>query len=122
LKVVESPYREITKPVLDYVKRVRGDNPRNVVTIFIPEYVVGRWWEQVLHNQSALRLKTRLLFQSRVMVTSVPWQLESSKRAHRTDPDAPRPVAGDVRRGLTDSRPSGQDGREAGAGRPKGDG
>lgn len=122
LKVVESPYREITKPVLDYVKRVRGDNPRNVVTIFIPEYVVGRWWEQVLHNQSALRLKTRLLFQSRVMVTSVPWQLESSKRAHRTDPDAPRPVAGDVRRGLTDSRPSGQDGREAGAGGPKGDG
>ncbi|MCR3718412.1 Amino acid transporter [Prauserella flava] len=107
LKVVESPYREITRPVLDYVKRVRGDNPRNVVTIFIPEYVVGRWWEQVLHNQSALRLKTRLLFQSRVMVTSVPWQLESSKRAHGSDPDGPRAVAGDVRRGLTGG---GQDG------------
>jgi amino acid transporter len=75
LKVFESPYRDITKPVLDYVKRVRSDNPRNVVTVFIPEYVVGHWWEQVLHNQSALRLKTRLLFEPGVMVTSVPWQL-----------------------------------------------
>uniref|UniRef100_UPI000836BC3C APC family permease n=1 Tax=Rhodococcoides corynebacterioides TaxID=53972 RepID=UPI000836BC3C len=59
LKVVESPYREITKPVLDYVKRVKRDSPRDVVTVFIPEYVVGHWWEQVLHNQSALRLKSR---------------------------------------------------------------
>ncbi|HSU08752.1 MAG TPA: APC family permease, partial [Pseudonocardia sp.] len=62
LKVVESPYREITKPVLDYVKRVRTKNPRDIVTVFVPEYVVGHWWEQVLHNQSALRIKTRLLF------------------------------------------------------------
>ncbi len=81
LKVVESPYREITKPVLDYVKRIRTKNPRDVVTVFIPEYVVGHWWEQILHNQSALRLKGRLLFQPGVMVTSVPWQLASSERA-----------------------------------------
>jgi amino acid transporter len=100
LKVVESPYREITKPVLDYVKRVRGDNPRNVVTVFIPEYVVGHWWEQVLHNQSALRLKGRLLFQPGVMVTSVPWQLESSAKALDRDRRA-RPAAGDVRRGFS---------------------
>ena len=100
LKVVESPYREITKPVLDYVKRVRGDNPRNVVTVFIPEYVVGHWWEQVLHNQSALRLKGRLLFQPGVMVTSVPWQLESSAKAAAREPQA-RPAAGDVRRGFS---------------------
>jgi amino acid transporter len=100
LKVVESPYREITKPVLDYVKRVRGDNPRNVVTVFIPEYVVGHWWEQLLHNQSALRLKGRLLFQPGVMVTSVPWQLESSAKALARDRRA-RPAAGDVRRGFS---------------------
>ncbi|WP_019816647.1 APC family permease, partial [Saccharomonospora saliphila] len=101
LKVVESPYREVTKPVLDYVRRVRGDQPRDVVTVFIPEYVVGRWWEQLLHNQTALRLKGRLLFQSRVMVTSVPWQLESSKRrSRRAERRRRRPVAGDVRRGL----------------------
>jgi hypothetical protein len=81
LKVVESPYREITRPVLEYVKRIRTNNPRDVVTVFIPEYVVGHWWEQILHNQSALRLKGRLLFQPGVMVTSVPWQLASSERA-----------------------------------------
>lgn len=49
-----------------------------MVTVFIPEYVVGRWWENLLHNQSALRLKGRLLFEPGVMVTSVPWQLASS--------------------------------------------
>ena len=98
LKVVESPYRDITKPVLDYVKRVRSDNPRNVVTVFIPEYVVGHWWEQVLHNQSALRLKTRLLFEPGVMVTSVPWQLRSAARAAERVESAPAPGA--VRRGL----------------------
>ncbi|GAA2967550.1 APC family permease [Actinokineospora diospyrosa] len=97
LKVIESPYREITKPVLDYVKRVRTDNPRDVVTVFIPEYVVGRWWEQVLHNQSALRLKGRLLFQPGVMVTSVPWQLASSEKVAERDLVAP----GAIRRGLT---------------------
>ena len=49
------------------------------MTVFIPEYVVGHWWEHRLHNQSALRLKTRLLFQPQVMVISVPWQLRSSR-------------------------------------------
>jgi hypothetical protein len=101
LKVVESPYREVTKPVLDYVKRVRGDNPRNVVTVFIPEYVVGRWWEQVLHNQSALRLKGRLLFQPGVIVASVPWQLESSVKRLARDKRRSNAAAGDVRRGLS---------------------
>ncbi|SDC44781.1 APC family permease [Actinokineospora iranica] len=97
LKVIESPYREITKPVLDYVKRVRTDNPRDVVTVFIPEYVVGHWWEQFLHNQSALRLKGRLLFQPGVMVTSVPWQLASSEKV--TDREVVAPGA--IRRGFT---------------------
>ncbi|GAB7043091.1 MULTISPECIES: APC family permease [Catenuloplanes] len=78
LTVVESPYREITRPIIDYVKGVRRSSPRDVVTVFIPEYVVGKWWENLLHNQSALRLKTRLLFEPGVMVTSVPWQLRSS--------------------------------------------
>jgi amino acid transporter len=92
LKVIESPYREITKPVIDYVKRARSANPRNVVTVFIPEYVVGHWWEQILHNQSALRLKARLLFEPGVMVTSVPWQLRSSARIAQRDQLAPEAV------------------------------
>jgi amino acid transporter len=97
LKVIASPYREITRPVLDYVKRVSRESPRTVVTVFIPEYVVGHWWEQVLHNQSALRLKGRLLFMPNVMVTSVPWQLTSSERVKALqDQNAP----GDVRRGF----------------------
>jgi hypothetical protein len=104
LKVIESPYREITKPVLEYVKRVRTANPRDVVTVYIPEYVVGRWWEQFLHNQSALRLKGRLLFQPGVMVTSVPWQLASSERRRYRYGDRPEASPGAVRRGLSDKK------------------
>ncbi|GGM12090.1 APC family permease [Nakamurella endophytica] len=79
LKVIDSPFREITRPIMEYVRRARKDSPRDVVAVFIPEYVVGHWWEQLLHNQSALRLKGRLLFTPGVMVTSVPWQLSSSE-------------------------------------------
>ncbi|MGV9762204.1 APC family permease [Micromonospora tulbaghiae] len=87
LTVIDSPYREITRPILDFVASVRRESPRDVVTVFIPEYVVGRWWENLLHNQSALRLKGRLLFEPGVMVTSVPWQLAStaSKNLDRLD-------------------------------------
>ncbi len=99
LKVIASPYREITRPVLDYVKRISKESPRTVVTVFIPEYVVGHWWEQVLHNQSALRLKGRLLFEPNVMVTSVPWQLTSSERLKTLQPHA---APGDIRRGFLD--------------------
>ena len=81
LKVVASPYREVTNPILDYVRNLRSESPRDVVTVYIPEYVVGHWWEQILHNQSALRLKGRLLFTPGVMVTSVPYLLESSSKA-----------------------------------------
>jgi hypothetical protein len=79
LVILDSPYREVTKPLLEYVRGLRRNKPRDVVTIFLPEYVLGRWWEQLLHNQSALRLKARLLFEPGVMVTSVPWQLRSSR-------------------------------------------
>jgi len=100
LKVVASPYREITRPVLDYVKRITKDSPRTVVTVFIPEYVVGHWWEQILHNQSALRLKGRLLFMPNVMVTSVPWQLTSSERVKISL--EPGSAPGDLRRGIVE--------------------
>jgi amino acid transporter len=99
LKVIASPYREITRPILDYVKRVSKESPRTVVTVFLPEYVVGHWWEHVLHNQSALRLKGRLLFMPGVMVTSVPWQLNSSERLQTMQPHA---APGDARRGIFD--------------------
>ena len=62
LKVLDSPFREVTDPVIDYVRGLRSGSPRDLVTVLIPEYVVGHWWEHLLHNQSALRLKGRLLF------------------------------------------------------------
>lgn len=83
LKVLDSPYREITRPVIEYVKSLRKESPRDAVSVIIPEYVVGHWYEHLLHNQSALRLKGRLLFTPGVMVTSVPYQLQSSEAAKR---------------------------------------
>ncbi|ABK53169.1 amino acid/polyamine/organocation transporter, APC superfamily [Acidothermus cellulolyticus 11B] len=80
LKVLASPYREITRPIVEYLRSIRRRSPRDVITVFIPEYIVGRWWEQLLHNQTALRLKGRLLFTPGVMVVSVPYQLKSSER------------------------------------------
>lgn len=79
LRVIDSPYRQITQPFIDYVKQVRTDNPRDVVCIYIPEYVVGHWWESLLHNQTALLIRTRLHFMPGVMVTSVPYQLGSGQ-------------------------------------------
>jgi amino acid transporter len=98
LKVLASPYRQITRPILDYVRSLRSGNPRDVVTVYLPEYVLGKWWEQLLHNHSALRLKTRLLFTPGVMVVSVPWQLASSEGAEQDWLDEP-PVGGIVRGG-----------------------
>jgi hypothetical protein len=73
LVVVESPYRETVRPLLLYVRQLRRDYPGDVISIIIPEYVVRHWWQNLLHNQTALRLKARLLFEPSVTVTSVPW-------------------------------------------------
>ncbi|MET9520199.1 APC family permease [Streptomyces sp. NPDC002994] len=105
LKILDSPYREITRPIIDYVKGLRRESPRDAISVYIPEYVVGHWYEHLLHNQSALRLKGRLLFTPGVMVTSVPYQLQSSELAKerakkRQEWNAP----GAVRRGPVDDR------------------
>ncbi|MDO9456526.1 APC family permease [Nocardioides sp.] len=106
LKLLHSPYRELVNPIVAYATEIRRANPRGVVAVYIPEYVVGRWWEQLLHNQTALRLKGRLLFTPGVMVTSVPYQLRSSQIAvEREERDAFRVKAGDLRRGQVDERP-----------------
>lgn len=94
LTVLDSPYREITQPVVEYVRSLRRESPRDAVTVFIAEYVAQRWWEHLLHNQSALRIKTRLLFTPGVMVTSVPWQPE------HTDTDPRQATTGGLRRSV----------------------
>jgi amino acid transporter len=100
LKVLYSPYREIIRPVVQYAVEIREHNPRGVVAVYIPEYVVGRWWQQLLHNQTALRLKGRLLFTPGVMVISVPYQLRGSELGkEREDWQLQRLRAGDIRRG-----------------------
>ena len=80
LVVIESPYRETVRPVQLYVRQLRRDYPGDVISIIIPEYVVGHWWHNLLHNQTALRLKARLLFEPSVAVTSVPWVIGASER------------------------------------------
>jgi amino acid transporter len=78
LATVSSEYRNLVDPVLNYLQGIQI-GPRDVIEVFIPEYVVGHWWEAVLHNQSAFRLKNRLLYMPGVMVTSVPYHLKSAQ-------------------------------------------
>lgn len=84
ITVLASPYRETTTPIIDYVRSVRRESPRDLIVVYIPEYVVGKWWEQLVHNQTALRIKTRLHFEPGVMVASVPWQLASSDASSKS--------------------------------------
>ncbi|MEA2441046.1 MAG: hypothetical protein QOH76_2470 [Thermoleophilaceae bacterium] len=76
LVVIESPYRETVRPVRQYIRQLRREFPDDVISVIIPEYVVRHWWQHLLHNQTALRLKTRLRLEPSVTVTSVPWVLE----------------------------------------------
>ncbi|KHL17280.1 UNVERIFIED_CONTAM: DNA-binding protein [Mumia flava] len=96
LVVADAPYRELVRTVAKYVRSVRKESPRDIVMVYIPEYVVGRWYQQLLHNQTALRLKGRLLFMPGVLVTSVPYQLSSVRSR---GPERVRPVPGEVRQG-----------------------
>ena len=87
------------------MRSVHRESPRDLVIVYIPEYVVGHWWEQLLHNQTALRLKGRLLFTPGVMVISVPYQLRSSEIGReREEWELDRLRPGDVRRGRTARR------------------
>ncbi|MDB5034929.1 MAG: amino acid permease-associated region [Chlorobi bacterium] len=75
LKVVESPYRSITEPLLNYIKSEAEHHEDSITTIVLPEFVTRLWWQQLLHNQTALMLKGRLLFERHIVVTSVPHHL-----------------------------------------------
>ncbi|MEV4426924.1 APC family permease [Streptomyces sp. NPDC049602] len=79
LRVLSSPYRSIVQPVLRHVRDAPERTADSVISVVIPEYVVGRWWEQSLHNQSALRLKAHLLFMKNVVTIDVPYRLASAR-------------------------------------------
>lgn len=74
LRVLDSPYREITRPVLEYVRGIQRASPRDVVAVYVPEYVVRRRWERLLHNTSTTKLVEQLSRMRGVMITRVPWQ------------------------------------------------
>ncbi|MGP3936269.1 APC family permease [Nonomuraea sp. KM88] len=99
LKVLDSPYREITRPITAYVRSIKRRSPRDVVNVIIPEYTVRRWWENLLHNRTTLWLKNQLMFIDGVVVISVPWRLPSS---HRIARQPLHRAPGSVRRGEPD--------------------
>jgi amino acid transporter len=76
LVVLQSPYRSMSEPLLDYIDRMEKEHPDDYVTVVLPEFVVKHWWHHLLHNQSALTLKAALLFRPRVVTTSVPFHLK----------------------------------------------
>jgi hypothetical protein len=77
LEIVHSPYRELVGPILRFVDELDARYENSIVTVVLPEFVVGSWWGQLLHNQSALMLKARLLFRKGTVVTSVPYHLQN---------------------------------------------
>jgi amino acid transporter len=83
LYVVDSPYREFTRPAVDYIRSLKP-NPDHTVTVIIPEFVVEHWWENFLHNQNALRLKAALLAVPWVVVISIPFHI-GAKDDHLED-------------------------------------
>jgi amino acid transporter len=76
LEVLYSPYRELSRPVMRYIDEIDARWDNDFVTVVIPEFVVHHWWEHILHNQSALILKGRLLFRKGTVVTSVPYHID----------------------------------------------
>jgi amino acid transporter len=76
LEILENEYRDITVPIEDFLTRTDARWADDTLTVVIPEFVVHRWWENLLHNQSALLLKARLLYRPNTVVTSVPWHIE----------------------------------------------
>jgi amino acid transporter len=74
LEFIESPYRELTSPLRDYIRPIAGDG-RTIVTVVLPEFVVRKWWHHLLHNQNAFEVKRTFLAEPDVIVTSVPYHL-----------------------------------------------
>jgi hypothetical protein len=89
LEIVYSPYRELVEPVEHYLDELNDRWQNDTITVVIPEFVVNRWYEHILHNQSALFLKGKLLFREGVVVTSVPYHVDIATTPDKTDgPDA----------------------------------
>jgi amino acid transporter len=80
LLVIESPYRSLTRPLLAYIDTIHERHPDETLTVVLPEFVVSHWWEYLLHNQTAFRLKAALLFRPGIVVSDVPQHLRDRPR------------------------------------------
>ncbi|MDH2443740.1 APC family permease [Amnibacterium sp. CER49] len=96
LRVVPSPYRDISVPLIKYIKARRLDHGPEVVTVYTPVYIVGHWWEQLLHNHKARRIRQKLMLVHGVTIALVPWLLDSSQLVYGR---RSRPIPGQDRRG-----------------------
>ncbi|MDO4919782.1 APC family permease [Kocuria sp.] len=85
ITVLASPYRATVGPVIAHIRGIRRKSPRDLVIVYLPEYVVGRGWERFLHNQAIRPLRTRLHYERGVMIASVPWHLESVRELQLTE-------------------------------------
>jgi hypothetical protein len=95
LVVLKSPYRSVLRPLVEYVDSRQRDTLGDLVTIVVPEVVPRRWWEHLLHNKTALYIRGAFLFKPNVVVTSVPYHLESRAPERATSPaGAGMPVTG----------------------------
>jgi len=96
LVVLESPFRSLMEPLLEYIEAVQRKNPHGFVTVILPEFVPHRLWQHLLHNQHALLIKGALLFKRNIVVTSVPyhlgWQAEALQAAAPVVVKRSRPV------------------------------
>jgi amino acid transporter len=102
LRIIPSPYRDVSEPLIDYIRAHRESNGSEVITVYVPQYIYGHWWEGFLHNRRTQRVRNRLMLFPGVEVTLVPWLLDSSRYLY-TRPD--RPLPGQVRRGEPISPP-----------------
>lgn len=114
LVILDSPYRSFTQPISQFIKQYREKHGSSVVTVYLPQYIVGHWWESFLHNRRARRLANQLMLVHGVSITLVPWLLDSSEliygRRSRPLPGqerAGRPVAPVVVSGRRAHRPEG---------------
>jgi hypothetical protein len=76
LRTIYSPYRELTAPILQFVDELSEEWPDDLMTVIVPEFVLPHWWEQLLHNQSALVLRARLRLRPNTVVTAVPTHID----------------------------------------------
>ncbi|MGI8914512.1 MAG: APC family permease [Chloroflexota bacterium] len=81
LEIIESPYRGVVLPTIAYIDALRTKRPTDTITVILPEFVPAHWWEGVLHNQTALRLKRHLLYRPGVVVTNVPYHQQRKNLA-----------------------------------------